>query len=217
VRHFAEEKTGADEEDGRSLYDLLEEVVIPAFYDRDVSGIPERWIGMMKQAMQTLVPRFNTERMLSQYYEQMYRPAARREQDLTAESYTRARELADWKRRIPMRFSSLKLLEVSVGGIHGDTIVVDQPLTVQVRIEPGKVAPEEIRVELVIGPRDGHGFAGAPERIPLQVTDVEKDGILVFAGEYLVRANGSYVYGIRVLPFHPLLATFQETGLILWG
>ncbi len=116
-----------------------------------------------------------------------------------------------------MRFSSLKLQEVTVEGIHGDTIVVDQPLSVQVRIEPGKMAPEEIHVELVIGPRDGHGFSGTPERITLKIVDVEKDGVLIFSGEYTVRANGTYSYGIRVLPFHPQLATLQETGLILWG
>jgi phosphorylase/glycogen(starch) synthase len=217
VQHFSEEKSGADEEDGRSLYDLLEDVVIPTFYERDVSGIPERWIAVVKRSMQTLVPRFNTERMLQEYYDGMYRPGAAREQELTADGFALARTLADWKRKIPTRFSSLKLLEVIVEGVHGDTIVVDQPLSVQVRIDPGKVAPEEVLVELVIGPKDGYGFAGTPDRIPLKVVDVEKEGLLVFAGEYVVRANGTYSYGVRVLPVHPQLATIRETGLILWG
>ncbi|MGV8081542.1 MAG: alpha-glucan family phosphorylase [Syntrophales bacterium] len=217
VQHQADERPNADEEDGRDLYDLLEEAVIPTFYDRDLSGIPERWIAAVKRSMQTLVPKFNTERMLAEYYHEMYLPAARRDQELTADQYALARTLVDWKRRIPMRFSSLKLQEATIEGIHGDTIVVDQPLSVQVRIDPGKVAPEEILVELVIGPRDGHGFSGSPERVPLKIVDVEKDGVLIFSGEYTVRANGTYSYGIRVLPFHPQLATLQETGLILWG
>jgi len=217
VRQQVEERPNADEEDGRDLYDLLEETVIPTFYDRDLSGVPERWMAAVKRSMQTLVPKFNTERMLSEYYNLMYRPAAQRDQELTSEGFALARTIVDWKRKVPMRFSSMKLQEVSIGGIHGDTIVVDQPLSVQVRIDPGKMAPEEILVEMVVGLRDSHGFTGAPQRVPLKVADVEKNGMLVFSGEYTVRENGMFSYGIRVLPFHPQLATLQEMGLILWG
>ncbi|HOI72829.1 MAG TPA: alpha-glucan family phosphorylase [Syntrophales bacterium] len=217
VRQQVEERPNADEEDGRDLYDLLEETVIPTFYDRDLSGVPERWMAAVKRSMQTLVPKFNTERMLSEYYSLMYRPAAQRDQELTSEGFALARTIVDWKRKVPMRFSSLKLQEVSIGGIHGDTIVVDQPLSVQVRIDPGKMAPEEILVEMVVGLRDSHGFTGSPQRVPLKVADVEKSGMLVFSGEYTVRENGMFSYGIRVLPFHPQLATLQEMGLILWG
>ena len=74
VKGYAEETENADEEDSQSLYTLLENSVIPLFYDREMSGLPEKWIAMIKRSMQTLVPRFNTERMLVDYYRDLYLP-----------------------------------------------------------------------------------------------------------------------------------------------
>jgi phosphorylase/glycogen(starch) synthase len=217
VKGISEETANADEEDSQSLYTLLENNVIPLFYEREMSGLPERWIAMIKRSMQTLVPRFNTERMLIDYYRGLYLPTARREHELYGESHRMARELADWKRKIPMRFSSLRLLDVSVEGIRGDTILVERPLSVTIRIDPGKMESGEILAELVIGRKDGSGFAEPPERVPLKLTGRTADGFLTFSVSYTVRQNGAYAYGIRTLPYHRHLAAKQETGLVYWG
>ena len=214
---YEEETENADADDAQSLYSLLENTVIPLYYERQGSGIPEKWIAMIKRSMQTLIPRFNTERMLLEYYRDMYAPTARREQALVREGFALAKALADWKRKIPMRFSSLKLLDVMVEGIHGDNIPVNEPLQIRVRIDPGKLEPKEVLVELVIGRKDGRGAVAAPEYVALQITNRGADGILTFSTEYVIRENGPYSYGIRVLPCHEKLASRQETGLILWG
>jgi hypothetical protein len=125
--------------------------------------------------------------------------------------------MADWKAKLPMRFSSLKLIDVSVEGVHGDTVIVDRPLTVSARIDPGKLAPEEIRVEMMIGQRSGQDFVRPPESVPLALTDRSGDGILTFSADYIVKQNGLYSYGVRVIPRHQDLAEKLETGLILWG
>jgi len=217
VQGYCEEPDNPDEEDSQSLYTLLENSVIPLFYDREMSGLPERWIAMIKRSMQTLVPRFNTERMLVDYYRDLYLPTARREHELYRESFRMARELADWKRKIPMRFSSLRLLDVSIEGIRGETILVERPFDVSVRIDPGKLEPEEVLAELLIGKKDGNGFAEPPECVPLRPDGKDADGTLTFSASYTVRKNGAYAYGIRVLPYHPDLAAKQETGLVYWG
>jgi phosphorylase/glycogen(starch) synthase len=217
VKGYSPERMNGDEDDGQSLYAVLENSVIPTFYNREISGLPEKWISMIKQSMQTLMPKFSTERMLLEYYHTMYLPTAEREHELYMSSHKMARELADWKRKIPTRFSSLRLLDVSIEGIHGDTVFVDQPLTVNARIDPGKVEPGEILVELVIGKKDGYEFASTPDCVPLHVTEKTPDGILIYSTEYIVKYNGPYLYGVRVLPYHKNLAAKQETGLILWA
>ncbi len=133
------------------------------------------------------------------------------------DNYKMARELADWKQKLPMRFSSLRLLEVVVSGIQGDTILVKEPLEVTVRVDPGKMKAEEILVELVIGKSDQGKFTGAPACIPLQLEGKDADGILRFFVSYQVDKNGAHTYGIRVLPSHPHLAAKQEPNLVYWG
>jgi starch phosphorylase len=71
--HALLESTGdEDAADADSLYRLLETEVVPAFYERDAGGVPRRWVGMMKRAIQTLVPAFNSDRMVQDYARQIY-------------------------------------------------------------------------------------------------------------------------------------------------
>ena len=66
---------GADAADANALYRLLEEEVVPAFFDRDGSKVPRRWVGIVKEAIRTVAPRFSARRMVKQYVEKMYAPA----------------------------------------------------------------------------------------------------------------------------------------------
>ncbi|MDP1568791.1 MAG: alpha-glucan family phosphorylase [Vicinamibacterales bacterium] len=66
-----------DAADADALYRLLEDVVVPAFYDRDARGVPTRWMQVVREAMRSNLPRFSSRRMLKDYIQQMYLPAAR--------------------------------------------------------------------------------------------------------------------------------------------
>ena len=59
--------------DAESLYRVLEEEVIPTYYDRDESDLPRKWIGMMKRSIVTLIPAFNSDRMVEEYARKIYR------------------------------------------------------------------------------------------------------------------------------------------------
>ena len=64
--------TEMDQEDSESMYRVLAEEVVPRFYDRDEQGLPRRWIAMMKRSIETLVPRFSSDRMVAEYVERIY-------------------------------------------------------------------------------------------------------------------------------------------------
>jgi starch phosphorylase len=72
-----EDPEAADAADAEALYRLLEEEVVPAFYDRDAQQIPRRWLAVVREAMRTVTPRFCTRRMLKEYVERMYGPLYR--------------------------------------------------------------------------------------------------------------------------------------------
>jgi starch phosphorylase len=62
----------ADARDAAAMYDVLQQQVIPIFYERDADDVPRRWLRMMKRAIQTLVPAFNSDRMAAEYAERIY-------------------------------------------------------------------------------------------------------------------------------------------------
>ncbi len=67
-----------DASDAEALYRLLEDEVVPLYYDRDVHGVPRRWVAMIKETMRSVVPAFCTRRMMKEYIEKLYRPAVQR-------------------------------------------------------------------------------------------------------------------------------------------
>ena len=70
-----EDHAAVDAADAEALYQLLESEVVPAFYDRDGDGIPRRWLGIVREAIMSVTPRFSARRMVKQYAESMYGPA----------------------------------------------------------------------------------------------------------------------------------------------
>jgi starch phosphorylase len=69
------DEEAADRADAEALYRLLEDEIVPAFYDRDATGIPRRWLEVVREAIRTVGPRFSARRMVKQYVDMMYRPA----------------------------------------------------------------------------------------------------------------------------------------------
>ena len=68
----AKENADIDASDAESLYRVLEEQVVPLYYDRDSEGLPRKWIAMMKNSIATLVPEFNSDRMVGEYARRIY-------------------------------------------------------------------------------------------------------------------------------------------------
>jgi starch phosphorylase len=67
-----------DDADARALYELLEQSVVPAFYDRDARHVPRRWMATVKESIRSVAPRFSARRMVKEYAERMYAPAMTR-------------------------------------------------------------------------------------------------------------------------------------------
>jgi starch phosphorylase len=72
----SDDSNAVDAGDAEAIYRLLEEQVVPTFYDRDPQGIPRRWLSVVRQAIQSVTPQFSARRMVKQYADEMYAPAA---------------------------------------------------------------------------------------------------------------------------------------------
>ena len=98
------------EADSLSLYQLLEEEIIPTYYDRGPDGIPHRWIAMMKEAIRTCAPAFSMRRMVKEYTTRFYVPEIRVGMQIEQDSYARARVLATWKEHIRRCWPGLQIV-----------------------------------------------------------------------------------------------------------
>ena len=213
VRDYRDDEVRA-EADSRSLYDLLENEVVPAYYDgRDAAGVPHTWVGIMKEAISTLGPQFSTRRMVKEYATRFYVPAAQTDTTLTASRYQGARDLAGWKAWI---YAHWHEIQISAEGPTEARLDVGQAVPITATVAFGSLSPHDVVVELVTG-RDDEGQLAEVTATPLHESGPGPDGRRLYRGELHPQAGGALVYGVRVLPVHSSLLHKHELGLVRWA
>jgi starch phosphorylase len=97
-----------DAAEAESLYELLEKDVIPEFYSRDGEGIPRRWVARMRESMARLTPAFSTNRVVRQYTEEYYLPAAAAFRRRTENQGSVGAEIVAWRTELAKHWSALR-------------------------------------------------------------------------------------------------------------
>ncbi|MBM4039043.1 MAG: glycosyltransferase family 1 protein [Planctomycetes bacterium] len=204
-----------DAVESQFLYDLLEKQVIPLFYDRGRDTVPNGWVRMMKAALRSLNPVFNTNRMVQDYTEQFYVPGIARGRRLLADGLGRARDLVAWKQRLRERWGKIRLLDILAA--PPDEFQAGDQFPVRVRLALGDLKPQEVTVQLYMGRLDAQRRIIEPAIIEMACEGGEKHGEWLYAAQVACRTAGRHGYVFRVLPRHDDLASPHDLGLVLWA
>jgi glycogen phosphorylase len=204
---------------------VLAEEVLPLYYARDEAGCPHGWVKHSKRAMMTVIPRFNMRRVLVDYVQGLYLPAAAQYRRLSADGFTGARTLADWKQRVRAAWPrvNLKLLSDAARDLPRG-----ERLRLRVAAGLNGLLPADTRVEFVArrllpeadrtppslssygqAPRDGVWHAA------FTATDEhDADGAVIFALDVEPPECGQFRTEVRIYPWHELLSHPNELGLM---
>lgn len=204
-----------DEVESRALYELFENDLTPMFYNRGADGLPRAWIRRMKRCITTLVPVFNTNRMVEEYLEKCYIPSHRRYKALAADGLKQAAELAGWRLKLAKAWPQVKV--ESVDAPQGQLLRVGGEFPIKVHVNLGGLNPEEVDVQLCHGLLDSHGQIASPKAVSLAPGLPNGTSAAVFAGTVACNLSGQFGFNVRVLPKHPFLPNPFEPGLVTWG
>jgi starch phosphorylase len=204
-----------DEIESNALYDLLEKEIVPLFYSRGADDLPRQWITKMKGAMRSIGPEFNTNRMVREYTEKMYLPALDRGNDLSANNYARAKEIAVWKQQLRENWQGLKILDVLVD--NHKTLKVGESVTVHAHVDLGHLKPQDISVELFYGVLNAQGEIESPKVALMKPTEKPKGSVYEFVAVNKLLMSGRLGHTVRVLPRHEDLENPLKLGLVLWA
>jgi glycogen phosphorylase len=201
-----------DQIESEALFTLLEQEVIPLFYQRDRNGIPRGWVSMMKASMARLGAEFNTHRMVQEYAERAYLPAHRAAARLARERYAGARDLAAWRERVGEAWDAVRLRS-SVAPPSDLRVGASVPVTVWAKL--GALSPEEVAVEVAYGPPNG---TGEPSHAGLILaTHAGRDGDEErFEAEVPCRTSGRLACAVRVRPRNPDAVNPLTPLLLTW-
>lgn len=164
--------------------------------------------------MGAVVPVYNTNRMVMEYMERLYRPADKRYQRLSGDQFKRARRLAKWNARLRQYWP-----EVQIVGVESDMqgeLAVGSESEVPASVKLGHLSADDVSVETYGGALDADQQIEHGRATPMSFVRVEK-GISQFVGQVRCQSSGLRGYTVRVLPRHEDLAHPFEPRLIVWG
>jgi len=214
-----EDAARRDELESNALYEMLSQTVAPRFYDTGPDGLPRRWLEMVGHTLRALGSRVQASRMVREYVEELYIPAARASRALTdgtgasgqPEPFSAARELAAWKRRVTRAWGGVRIEHVE--GEDGEQ-GPGGSLVVRATVALGGLSPDDVSVEVVYGRVGDADEIINPATSALALEAGPEDGVARFAGKAELGRPGPFGYTLRVVPRHPLLASAAEMGLV---
>ncbi|MDJ0881102.1 MAG: alpha-glucan family phosphorylase [Gammaproteobacteria bacterium] len=202
-----------DQEEAHDLLDILENEVIPIFYNRGKQGYSKYWVKLSKASMKTCIPKFNASRMVMDYVRKLYSPARDQYIRLNDKKARGAKALAKWKNNIHQSWHNISFERIDDGITH---IHPNESLKIKISAFLNGLSPDDVAVECVIGhfhddgeimtEAEGHRFS----------FEHEDNGRFIFSLDLQPSHPGLNQYKVRMYPYHELLSHPLETGYLIW-
>lgn len=186
-----------DEIHASSIYSLLENEIVPMYYDRKEEGCPEEWMRRVKQCLMNLSPRFNCTRMVEEYDTQLYEPAHRAFLEIERDQYDSPRRKILWNNDVRRVWDQVRFVEMGAGAER--TVLSGQPVTMRAVVELGGLRPSDLKVEAVVGRVGAVGQLEDTQVMTLSPT-AERGSAWEFSAMFVPAVTGRLGYAMRVSP-----------------
>ena len=192
--------------EAEQFYQILENEIVPEFYERDQDDIPRAWIGRVRASMSQLTHRFSSYRMVREYVEKIYIPSAKAYHRRSADGALLASELHEWQKNLAENWSDLRFGKITASREANSW-------NFEVQVFFGKMDPDMMRVELFAVPiKSGEPVSWVMTK--KEIISETVDGFLYESKAPGNRPAGDYTP--RIVPYHPEVSVPIEDTHILW-
>ena len=204
-----------DELDADTIYNIIEDEVVEAFYSRKENGIPEKGVGFIKNTLAEVAPHFTTGRMIKDYQDRYYNPQFERSGKMNENDFKLAKELAEWKFKISSKWDKIEVknIEITDGITH--KMVMGDEYPVRVTVDLNGLSCDEIGIELVITENGTDKPATIVDVVEFKVENCD-DSVCNYVHKINPNRPGSFNYSFRLFPKNENLAHRQDFKYIRW-
>ncbi|WP_455199142.1 alpha-glucan family phosphorylase [Kaarinaea lacus] len=201
-----------DAEEAFDLFNLLENEIVPMYFETGTHGYSKEWVKISKESMMSCIPRFNSQRMVSDYVKNYYLPARDQAKLFKDNDSEIAKSLAEWKKKINEHWDGVSITTV---GEYGDCIRDGDTLPVLVNADLNGLTEDDVAVECLIGEESpgGNFLVHASYRFDF----VNCSGKFhQFELQLKPPMPGLSYFKLRIYPYHKNLSHPFETGKMVW-
>lgn len=200
-----------DKLDAATIYSMLENEIIPLYFEKNSKGYSPRWIEYIKNSIGHIAPHFTMKRMIDDYITRFYDPESRRFNALAANNFALAKEIVAWKEKVVAAWDGIKVLDFQADGPIASS--TGQTYNVKAVIDTNGLG-RSIGLEFVVY-RVKDGEEHLYETKQFTVTK-EDNGILTYELHDKIHDAGVFRYGFRLYPTNPNLAHRQDFAYVRW-
>jgi glycogen phosphorylase len=204
-----------NELDAETLYNTLENDIIPAFYEQDGQGVSERWVTHIKNTIADIAPDFVMKRQLDDYQSRFYSKLWERSRLLKKDKYKGAQELSAWKTRVRQAWSGIELIDLQAPDTFNRSLPLGENFHATVSLQIQSLSQADLGIEVVFFRRHSETELELISRHELE-PDRQEGTTAHWWCDIVPSTAGVFEYGFRLFPKHPLLAHRQDFGLVRW-
>ena len=201
-----------DQLDAATIYSLLENDIIPLYFNRGRKAYSAGWVKVVKNSIATIAPHYTMKRQLDDYYEKFYNKEANRFKELVADNYAKAKDIALWKENVATRWDAIHVVDKDETALQD--IATGKPVTLSYTIDEQGLN-DAIGLELVVLSSHSEDDLQIHKVYPFEMVKQEGN-LFTFKVTFEADEAGSYKCAVRMYPKNALLPHRQDFCYVKW-
>ncbi|MBQ2352240.1 MAG: alpha-glucan family phosphorylase, partial [Bacteroidales bacterium] len=157
-----------NELDTQTIYNMLENEIVPMFYDCSEDGIPHRWVKCIKKSIAEIVPMFTTKRMIDDYKDRFYGKLYKRSTELAENDYAKVFDIVNWKEKAARAWNFIEVLKID---FHTTEFENPQDAYGEITLNLNRLSPNDIGIEAIAVSKKQDGSIVIDEKMPFKLKE----------------------------------------------
>ncbi len=203
-----------NQQEANDLLDIIENEVVPMYFNRNGKGYSAKWVKHSKQAMKSIIPNFNAHRMLSDYIQNFYLLALNKSRVIKDNNNQNAIELSKWKAKVKKSWPGVNVKCISQ---HPNIVNQGEGFTIEVTAKLNGLSDSDVIVEAVISAEEvTEGMFSSFKTHRFAASNSASNDEHNFKLNLNLKVSGIQFIKIRMYPYHEYLCHSFETGCMVW-
>lgn len=204
-----------DEMDAETIYNTLENEIVPLYYARNVHEVPTGWVAAMKKCLNEISPCFTMKRMMDDYFERYYNKLIDRTHWMRANRYQKAFEINAWKTRVRNNWDKVEVKSLILPDTNVRPLTFGEQFIAEITLLTPDLEPGDLAIELLFGKKTNDQVDEITAVHKMKLVDSGDRWVKYYIKVPIKRA-GVYDFTFRVYPTNKMLPHRQDFPLVKW-